>query len=178
MRLETGRLIIRPWEDRDRPAWAAINADQEVRAFYYPAVLSPAEANSIIDDCIARLAEHGFGFMAVERKADRALVGGIGFSVPGKQVPGSHEMEIGWIFGRPFWGQGLGFEAAQACLAYAWATLKPAEIIGYTSAINARSRRLMEKLGMHTDPADDFEDITVPAGNALRPHVLYRIRQP
>jgi ribosomal-protein-alanine N-acetyltransferase len=28
---------------------------------------------------------------------------------------------------------------------------------------------------MHTDPADDFEHPRVPAGNAVRPHVLYRI---
>ena len=42
--------------------------------------------------------------------------------VPGEEVPGNHAMEIGWIFGRPFWGQGLGLEAAHACLAYAWAS--------------------------------------------------------
>lgn len=178
MRLETERLILRPWEDRDLPAWAAINADPEVRAFYFPATLSAGESNAVIDDCVAHLATHGFGFVAAELKAGGALVGGIGFSVPGNEVPGHHDMEIGWIFGRQFWGQGFGLEAAQACLTYAWDAQNPAEIIGYTSAINTRSRRLMEKLGMSTDPADDFEDVTVPVGNALRPHVLYRKRRP
>jgi hypothetical protein len=33
----------------------------------------------------------------------------------------------------------------------------------------------MEKLGMRSDPADDFDDVTVPEGNPLRPHVLYRV---
>jgi hypothetical protein len=36
----------------------------------------------------------------------------------------------------------------------------------------------MEKLGMRSDPAEDFDDITVPEGNPLRPHVLYRIKAP
>jgi hypothetical protein len=33
----------------------------------------------------------------------------------------------------------------------------------------------MERLGMSHDPGDDFEHPGVPAGNPLRPHVLYRL---
>jgi len=38
---------------------------------------------------------------------------------------------------------------------------------------NARSRRVMENLGMRHDPADDFDHPTTP--ERLRRHVLYRI---
>ncbi|KSV79757.1 hypothetical protein N185_01115 [Sinorhizobium sp. GW3] len=31
---------------------------------------------------------------------------------------------------------------------------------------------------MRSDPADDFDDVTVPGGNPLRPHVLYRVKAP
>ena len=39
-------------------------------------------------------------------------------------------------------------------------------------------QKIMEKLGMRRSPVDDFEDSTVPEGDALRPHVLYRIGNP
>jgi len=41
-----------------------------------------------------------------------------------------------------------------------------------------RSRRVMEKLGLTHDPADDFDHPNLPPGHLLRRHVLYRIRAP
>jgi RimJ/RimL family protein N-acetyltransferase len=37
--------------------------------------------------------------------------------------------------------------------------------------------RVMERLGMTRDPADDFDNPYVAAGHPLRRHVLYRARQ-
>jgi len=34
---------------------------------------------------------------------------------------------------------------------------------------------VMEKLGMHHDPGGDFEHPSLPEGNPLRQHVLYRL---
>ena len=33
----------------------------------------------------------------------------------------------------------------------------------------------MERIGMHHDPADDFDHPKLPEGHPLRPHVLYRL---
>lgn len=178
MYLETSRLLLRPWENRDRAAFAAINADAEVRRYYFPSILSRAQSDELIDRCAEHLERHGFGFVAVERRADGCLIGGLGLSQPGPEVPGSSDMEIGWILGRANWRLGYAFEAASACLAHAWSMLGAKEVIAYTSAINMPSRQLMEKLGMRRSPVDDFEDSTVPEGDALRPHVLYRIGNP
>jgi RimJ/RimL family protein N-acetyltransferase len=175
MRIETTRLLIRPWQEADHDPWAAISADPEVRRYYWPSVLTREESDQGIAWCERHLAKHGFGFVAVERRSDKALVGGLGFSWAAEEVPNGPHVEIGWIFGRQYWGQGLAYEAAQAGLAWASQHIAAPEIIGYTSAINTPSRRLMEKLGMRYDPADDFEDTSVPEGNPLRPHVLYRI---
>lgn len=175
MILEADRLILRPWADRDRAPFAAINADPEVRRYYYPDVLAPAETDALIEAALADLAARGFGFLAVERKEDGALVGGAGLSTPGPEVPGGHDIEIGWILGRPFWRRGYATEISLACFAFARSALGAPEIIGYTSAINAPSRRIMEKVGMEYVPGADFEDATVPPGHILRPHVLYRI---
>ena len=176
MRIDTERLLLRPWQPADRAPWATINADPEVRRYYWPALLTPEESDSIIVACERELLAQGFGFVAVERRSDHALVGGVGFSWTDTEIPRGRQIEIGWIFARPYWGQGLAFEAATACLAWAPGRIPTQQVIGYTSAVNTPSRRLMEKLGMRHDPADDFDDVTVPEGNPLRPHVLYRVR--
>lgn len=178
MRLETPRLVLRPWEDRDRADCAAINADPEVRRYYYPSVLTRAETDALIDEATAKMAEDGFGFVAVERKADGALIGGAGLSRPGPEVPGDHPAEIGWVLGRAFWRQGYATEIGLACLDAAWARFGLPSVIGYTSAINTPSRRAMERLGLAYVADGDFEDFTVPPGDSLRPHVLYRIARP
>ncbi|MEI2296970.1 GNAT family N-acetyltransferase [Ensifer sp. MJa1] len=178
MLIETERLRLRPWEERDVAPFAVANADPEVRRYYYPAILTADETQAMIVDCDRHLSEHGFGFVAVERKSDGALIGGLGLSRVGEEIPGGPHVEIGWILARPHWRQGYALEAASACLHHGWETLGLVEIIGYTSGINHPSRALMEKLGMRSDPAEDFDDITVPEGNPLRPHVLYRIKAP
>ena len=178
MILETERLILRPWQPRDRSAFATINADPEVRKYYYPSVLDAGETEALIDEAAARLAQDGFGSLAVRRKADDVLIGGAGLSRPGPEVPGGYGIEIGWILGRPYWRQGFATEASLACLRFAWDELAVPDVIGYTSKINLPSQRAMEKIGMAHVGDADFDDVTVPEGNPLRPHVLYRIANP
>jgi len=48
------------------------------------------------------------------------------------------------------------------------------EIVSFTAAVNLRSIRVMEKLGMRHDPSDDFDHPSLPEGH-LRRHVLYRL---
>jgi RimJ/RimL family protein N-acetyltransferase len=47
-----------------------------------------------------------------------------------------------------------------------------------TAEMNARSRRLMERLGFRRDPADDFLHPKVEEGHPLQKHVLYRKARP
>lgn len=176
--LETSRLILRPWKDRDRAPFAAINADAEVRQYYYPSLLTSGETDELIDEANEQLAQDGFGFLAVERKADGALIGGAGLSRPGPEVPGNFPLEIGWILGRAYWRRGYATEVSHCCLDFAWQQLEAKCLIGYTSSINLPSRQAMEKIGMVHVEDGDFDDITVPPGHILRPHVLYRIDNP
>ncbi|MBQ1542133.1 GNAT family N-acetyltransferase [Caulobacter sp. CCUG 60055] len=176
MALETERLLLRAWTDADRAPFAAINADPEVRRYYYPSVLDAAETDALIDEAIAQHARDGFGFMAVRRKADGVLIGGAGLSVAGDEAPGEDRIELGWILGRAFWRQGYAAEISAACLDFAWSVLRLGRVIGYTSKINLPSQRAMEKIGMR--PTVAFEDVTVPPGDPLRPHLLYAIDNP
>jgi len=48
------------------------------------------------------------------------------------------------------------------------------EVVSFTSTTNTNSQRVMQKLGLHHDPVDDFDHPFVADG-PLRRHVLYRI---
>lgn len=83
-------------------------------------------------------------------------------------------VEIGWRLAAEHWGRGYATEAAREVLAYGFATLGLEEIVSFTTETNLRSRRVMEKLGLKCDPADDFDHPKLGADHPLRRHDLYR----
>ena len=60
---------------------------------------------------------------------------------------------------------------------YGFADLALKEIVSFTTVANVRSRRVMEKLGMTHDAADDFDHPGLPEAHPQRRHVLYRLRR-
>jgi RimJ/RimL family protein N-acetyltransferase len=180
VRLETERLLLRLWEDRDRAPLAQIQGSPRVRRFF-PRPLTPQETSAEIDNAIARAAENGFHFRAAELKADGTLVGLIGVGVipevTREAIPGHPPVEIGWVLGEQHWGQGLAPEGAAAWLEYAWSLGLP-EIVAFTARLNLPSQRVMQKLGMRHDPTMDFNHPRIEQGHPLRPHVVYRIVNP
>lgn len=180
MRLETERLILRPWEERDRHPFAMMMGDPVVRRFY-AGTLTPEQATAQMDQAIEMAAADGFSFQAAELKDDGSLVGWIGLGRLGENIRdvlrGRPEVEIGWIFAARFWGQGLAPEGARAWLGRAWSIGLP-EVVAFTAAINGPSRRVMEKIGMARDPDGDFMHPRLAEGHPIRPHVLYRIVSP
>ena len=108
------------------------------------------------------------GLWAVE--ADGEFIGFVGLNEP-RFRPG---VEIGWRLAREAWGHGYATEAARAVLAFAFDELGLAEVISFTSTTNVRSQRVMERIGMTRDPADDFDHPNV-TDERLRRHVLYRV---
>jgi len=177
VRLETDRLVIRAWEPRDRDPYAAIVMDPEVRRFYFD-VPTRAEVDAMLDRFIAFYERDGFGFLPVERKSDGALLGDVGFIPVGMPVRGAPPVEIGWLLGKQYWGQGYAPEAAQAWIDYGFNELNFDEIVAWTTETNLPSQRVMQKLGMRTSPEDNFIHPKAPPGHPLAPHVLYRISRP
>lgn len=175
--IETGRLMLRGWEPRDREPFAALGRDPEVMATLGP-LLSREESDAMVERLAGIDAQHGHTFWAAERKADGTLIGFCGLvrGRPGTPIEG--EPEIGWRLARAAWGQSYAREAAEACLGWAWATLPDPAVAAITAAVNARSWGLMERLGMVRDPAGDFDHPMVPDGSPLKRHVTYRIARP
>lgn len=176
--MRTARLALREWRDDDIEPFAALNADPRVMEFY-PATLTRAESEARLARIRAHFAEHGFGLWVVEElTAGRGFVGLVGLSVPDFAAHFTPCVEVGWRLATPYWGRGYATEAARAALAFGFGSLRLQEIVSMTAVVNLRSRRVMEKLGMRRDPADDFLHPKLAPGHPLERHVLYRLSRP
>jgi RimJ/RimL family protein N-acetyltransferase len=174
--IRTERLVLRPWRDADLAPFAELNADARVMA-HFPATLSRAESDALAGRIRAHLAAHRFGLLAVEVPGEAPFVGFVGLSLATFPAPFTPCVEVGWRLAHAFWGRGYASEAARACLDHGFRTHGFREIVSFTTVGNARSRRVMERLGMSRDPAEDFEHPLLPAGHPLRPHVLHRMQR-
>ncbi|HYL41288.1 MAG TPA: GNAT family N-acetyltransferase, partial [Candidatus Binatus sp.] len=172
--LVTERLRLRGWRDEDRPVYAAINADPEVTR-YLSKQFDRDETDRMVDRMLAGWAGRGFGLWAVERQSDAELLGMTGLSPHELPEPLGSVVEVGWRFARHAWGRGYATEAAAAAVGFGFEQLGLEEIVSFMAFDNVRSRRVMERLGMRRDPADDFEHPMFPPGHPLRAHVLYRL---
>jgi RimJ/RimL family protein N-acetyltransferase len=173
--LETERLRLRTWKETDREPFARMNADPRVMEFF-PGVLSRSQSDELADKCEEHFTVGGFTFFAAELRQPEEFIGFTGLAVPSFDAHFTPCVEIGWRLAAKYWGQGLATEAARAVLHHGFETLRIDEIVALTVPANVRSRRVMEKIGMMRDPADDFDHPGLPQGHALRRHVLYRAR--
>jgi ribosomal-protein-alanine N-acetyltransferase len=172
--LRTERLWLRAWRPEDREPFAALNADPIVME-HYPSTLTREESDALVDRIEARFDLHGWGLWAVEIVETGEFAGYVGLTPQTFDVHFTPAVEVGWRLAHEFWGRGYAPEGGQAALEYAFDVIGLEEVVSFTSVTNVRSQRVMQKIGMTRDPADDFDHPALPEGDPLRPHVLYRI---
>ena len=174
--VRTDRLRLRGWRESDREPFAALNGDPVVAEFLGD-TLDRAASDGMQDRFVARWAEKGFGLWAVELVDEARFIGFTGLSAPTFEAHFTPAVEVGWRLAREAWGHGYATEAATAALEFGFHVVGLEEIVSFTVPANQRSRRVMEKLGMTRNPADDFDHPRIPEGDPLRRHVLYRVRR-
>lgn len=174
--ITTERLIMRGWREADLAPWAAMNADPEVRRYVGP-LLTFEQAAAWVLNYQDDLDRYGFGFWAVEIRASGEFIGFTGLNTMDEGTPFSG-VELGWRLARSAWGRGYATEAGLAALRYGFDAVGLPEVVAVTMARNVRSQAVMRRIGMTTDPAEDFDDPDVGEG-PLRRHVVYRkLRDP
>jgi RimJ/RimL family protein N-acetyltransferase len=171
----TGRLLLRRWRETDLAPFAALNADPVVME-HFPGTLSRERSDAMVERMDAHLDERGWGLWAVEVPGVTSFAGFVGLAAADR-VLGRPAVEVGWRFDRAWWGHGYATEGAREALRVGFEVIGLAEIVSFTVPANVRSRAVMERIGMHRDPAADFDNPNVDAAaypNLVR-HVLYRI---
>jgi RimJ/RimL family protein N-acetyltransferase len=153
--LRTPRLVLRPWREADRDAFAALNADPEV-ARDLGGPLSRGESDAKFDRYVATFARHGFARWAID-DTDGRFVGYAGMMPSSPDHTLRPHVEIGWRLVRSAWGKGYATEAAHAALRDFFARTRFAEVLSYTSPDNLRSQAVMTRLGLRREPSLDFD---------------------
>ena len=171
---QTERLVLRQWRQSDREPFAALNADPEVMR-HFPAPLDRAASDAFVDRAAAAIEETGWGIWALEERSTGRFLGFTGLAVPRFTAHFTPAVEVGWRLARSAWGHGYATEAARAAVAVGFAELGLEQIVSFTVPANARSRAVMERLGMTHDESDDFDHPRLPVDSPLRRHVLYRL---
>jgi RimJ/RimL family protein N-acetyltransferase len=174
--LETERLRLRTWQPSDRDPFALLNDDPRVMGFF-PKRLSREESDAMIGRIEDHFRARGFGLYAAELRSDGRFIGYVGLHTPAFETRFTPCVEIGWRLAGDVWGRGLATEGALAVAHHAFDDLGLDEIVSFTVPANQRSIRVMQKVGMTRDAADDFEHPNLPIGHPLRHHILYRRRR-
>lgn len=161
MELETERLVLRPLALDDLDTLAGFFADPEtMRHIATGATFDLEESRASLERMMKGFETNGFGQLAVERKNDGALIGRSGLQVWDPETwepvllpeaPGPVEIEVGYLLGRDFWGQGYATEAATAVRDWALANLELDRLIALIQRGNERSAGVARKLGMEPD---------------------------
>ena len=171
--IETERIILREWEDEDRPHFARMNGDPLVME-YLPRSLNEKESDHLVDKFQEHFDKHGFGLYALERKEDGAFMGFTGLQHVPFKADFTPAIEIAWRLDYEFWGKGYGTEAAQAVIDHGLNALELSEIVAFTVHDNVRGIGVMENIGMTRDTDGDFTYPNMSKDHPLGSFVLYR----
>ncbi|MBL8959698.1 MAG: GNAT family N-acetyltransferase [Gemmatimonadetes bacterium] len=152
-RLETPRLLLRPFGASDLDDLAAMLGDPVVMRFLGDGVpRDRADSWRQLTSILGHWALRGFGLWALERREDGAFLGWAGHL----QHEGWPGFELAYSLAPSHWGQGYAREAAATALGYAQETLQRETVISIIRPDNARSIRVATALGAVRDRTVTF----------------------
>jgi RimJ/RimL family protein N-acetyltransferase len=166
LRLETERLILRPFESGDARDLHAVHSDPSTFEFIGSGPpLSLDETRARIARVAAHFEEHGFAMSAVVERSSGRVIGDCGLQM----LEGGPDIEVGYRVGVAWRSRGYATEAAGAWLSYGFETLGLDRIVAVAWPSNTASRRVMEKCGMR---------LVGPGNHYGHETVLYEITSP
>lgn len=138
-------IVLRPWREADTAACAALANDEGVAANLrdvFPHPYAEQDARDFIALCLAADPDEAL-FRAVE--VDGAFAGSVALT-RGTDVA-CRSAELGYWFGRPFWGKGIATEAVRQMCAFGFGEWDIVRIFAEPFSCNRASCRVLEKNG-------------------------------
>lgn len=167
--IETKRLILRHWQEEDAEDLFRYAQDPDIGpAAGWQPHNDVEESRNIIKEIFSSKETY-----AVCLKESNKAIGSIGllFSDQSNVPLDTNEVELGYWIGKPFWGQGLIPEAANALLHRAFHDLGITKVWCSHYENNIKSKRVIEKCGFTYEYTR--EDVFVPFMNERRTAVVY-----
>lgn len=151
-RVETDRLILVPVEPPDRAVLHEILVEPEVRRFLLDGqVVAEQWVAAEIERSGELFAALGCGLWTIRQKRRAEIAGLVGF----RHFFAPPRLQLLVALHPSCWGRGLATEAARSIIRFAFDRLGFERIEAAADVPNARSVRLMERLGMVFDRRTD-----------------------
>ncbi len=170
--IKTNRLGLRNWKDSDIKNATLMNANKDVMEFF-PNTWSQLETEAFIKRMQQHFTTHGFCYFAVDILDSNEFIGFIGLSHQNYKTNFTPFVDVGWRLLSKAWGKGYATEGASACLNFAFTSLHLNEIYAIAPALNLKSQKVMQKLGMTV--YTHFIHPKIAVENPLKNCVAYRI---
>jgi len=145
--LETNRLILRHLLPNDLDSLFALYSDPEIRRYFPEGTLTYEETKEELEWFLNGHPAHPeLGLWATIHKETGEFIGRCGL-LPWtiEQRP---EVEVAYLLGKAYWGQGLGTEAARALVHYGFEQLHLSRLICLIVPGNQASGKVARKIGM------------------------------
>ena len=170
-KIETARLLLRPFMLDDLDEFALICSDPEVMRYIGQGdTLDKETVKERMISWISAYKENGFGLLALILKENNKLLGFCGLI---KQVvDGEPHIELGYRLAQNFWRQGIATEAAQAIRGYAFNQLGIPYLISIIHVDNTASKRVANKIGMNLMKQTDYNGVLADIFYMESTHVI------
>ena len=156
--LQTERLILRPFQRSDIPAYQAIRRKPGVTRFLPSHTVDPQEADrraaAGVESFIQAWADDGYGPWAMTDR-DGVLMGHLGLRVLPEM---GGQTELLYLLDPVAQGRGLVAEGARAALTWGFSHLGPTRVLALAMPDNAGSLAVMDRLGMQRPPGNGLVD--------------------
>ncbi|MBO4458807.1 MAG: GNAT family N-acetyltransferase [Butyrivibrio sp.] len=155
--LTTDRLLVRETTLDDVDEFYKLYKDPEMTKYMEGLFENPEDEKRYQKDYIEKVyGLMGFGIWTLVRREDQKVIGRVGYSVRN----GFEDIELGFLIGKEYQGQGYAFEACSAVLDYGKDVLLFNEVQTLVKAENEISIKLCKKLGFEIlDKVSVEEDI-------------------
>ena len=158
--LETPRLLLRRLRPDDLDALAAIYGDPEVRRYFPEGVLDREQTREELEWFLdGHPDDPRLGLWATIHKGNGRFIGRSGLLL--WDLDGRREIEVAYLLARPWWGQGLGTEAARALVRYGFEHLRLPRLVSLIDPANRASIRTAESAGMGFERETELDGLRV-----------------
>jgi RimJ/RimL family protein N-acetyltransferase len=147
--LETERLVLRRFTERDVDNLVALDSDPAVMRFINGGKPTSREdiQNTFLPVFLRYYERYdGYGFWAAIEKDTGEFLGWFHFR-PAQGSP-HDEPELGYRLRKSAWSKGYGTEGSRALIRKGFTELGVRRVVASTMAVNLASRRVMEKAGL------------------------------
>ena len=163
--LRTERLELRPPAMDDLPFLLAEMNTPVMMRYLGNETFPEDRMRAGLEADIAAFADGRWRRWTVWRREDEVRVGRCGlFGVDTEAAPAAlrEQHHIGWTLAERYWGHGYATDAARAVLDHAFGAMGLKTVFAQTSDSNARSTRMMHRLGFTARPELGYDDPDYP----------------